>query len=197
MKILIVDNYDSFTYNLFHLLKEAGATTLIVKYPDHIDSATWQQCDAIVYSPGPGNYYDNTALMQLTNKVILHKPIMGICLGFQALAAHWGAKFVPAPRIAHGESSTLNIVEPRASYFNGLPQNPKIGRYHSWVMDKTSVPSCLQITAYDNEGNIQTFHHKELPLIGLQFHPESIITSMGLHMITNWMTYIYSQKFCQ
>jgi anthranilate synthase/aminodeoxychorismate synthase-like glutamine amidotransferase len=187
LKVLIADNYDSFTYNLYHLFKNTGFCTVKVKFTDKISKSEIDWADAIVLSPGPGIASEIPSLLKLTKLTILHKPMLGICLGYQALAMYFGAEFIHSGRIAHGEQSSLQIVEPYSEIFKGIPQNSLVGRYHSWVMDKNTIPDCVDIIAHDNEGNIQAFDHKELPISGFQFHPESAITEYGLKMVENWL----------
>lgn len=187
MEVLIADNYDSFTYNLYHLFKSTGFCNVKVKFTDQINASDIAVADAIILSPGPGIASENPCLLELTDNAILHKPMLGICLGYQALSIYFGAEFIPSRRIAHGEQSSLNLVEPISEIFKGIPQNSNIGRYHSWVMDKTKIPEQILITAYDNESNIQAFEHKTLKIAGFQFHPESAITEYGLRMVENWL----------
>lgn len=150
----------------------------------------WQEYDGIVISPGPGIAIESETLLKFTNSTIKHKPILGICLGHQALSIYFGAKFIPASHIAHGESSPLQFVDPISKIFHGLSQGTHVGRYHSWVMDKKLIPDELRVTAYDDEGNIQAFEHKLLPITGFQFHPESIMTPDGIQMTKNWLDMI-------
>lgn len=185
MKVVIVDNYDSFTYNLYQLLAESGADVSVMRN-DAFRLEDLSVFDGIVFSPGPGV----PAEAGLMNAVIRHyagkKPILGICLGEQAIAEVFGASLINLDRVYHGIQSPVRIVRPD-SLFDGLPDVIPVGRYHSWVVSDTDFPDCLEVTARSAEGFIMALRHKVYDVRGVQFHPESVLTPSGRQMVANWL----------
>ncbi len=186
MRILLIDNYDSFTWNLYQLLLKAGAGVIeVVKndqvIPDHISRA-----DAIVFSPGPGLPQDAGNMKEIIIQNLEMKKMLGICLGHQAIAEVFGASLIQSDVIFHGTATLLTILEP-AYLFKEMPERVMAGRYHSWVVDPVNFPTELQVTATDEKGVIMAMRHKTLDITGVQFHPESILTPLGEKMIRNWM----------
>lgn len=185
-KVLVVNNYDSFVYNLTQMLSEAGVLYDVVLN----DALPWESLDAydrILLSPGPGipeEAGDLLSLIECTHKT---HSILGVCLGHQAIGQFFGAtiKLLPHPR--HGHASPLSIFCPEDVLYRGIDQRTIVGRYHSWVLDPVYVPSCLQVTAVDEEDNIMSFTHRDFPLYGVQFHPESIISQQGRRLLENWL----------
>jgi anthranilate synthase component 2 len=190
MKIFIVDNFDSFTYNLVHYLEDLGAE-VIVQRNNQLDFSMITSCDAIVLSPGPG-LPDNAGDLK---KVITHfqndKPILGVCLGHQAIGEVFGGQLVNLSKVHHGVKGKIT-VEPDALYTD-LPQTFKVGRYHSWVVDK-SLPDALIPTSVDENGEIMSMKHKTKNIVGIQFHPESILTSNGKTILKNWLEFYVPKK---
>ena len=187
MKILVLDNYDSFTYNLVQLLREAGADRIDVRLNDRIPLEAAESYDKIVLSPGPGVPSDAGLLLPLIRRYAPAKSILGICLGEQAIAECFGARLANLPQVCHGIASRIEIIEPDP-LFAGLPARPEVGRYHSWVVSKENFPDCLEITAEDMEkGQIMALRHRKYDVRGIQFHPESILTPKGKTIIRNWI----------
>ncbi|GAB4140203.1 MAG: aminodeoxychorismate/anthranilate synthase component II [Ignavibacteriales bacterium] len=186
MKILVIDNYDSFTYNLVQLI---GYFTddIIVKRNDKIslDEIHNLHPDKIVISPGPGRPEDSgislDVIKYLGNKI----PLLGVCLGHQAIAEVFGGKIVNAPTLMHGKSS--EIIHDGKTIYKNLPQNFLAGRYHSLVVERKSLPDEFEISSQTSDEIIMGIRHKEFPIEGIQFHPESIMTKEGKNIIKNWL----------
>ena len=187
MKILVVDNYDSFVYNIVHLLYEIGVEEIDVIMNDQIDFSTIDDYDKIILSPGPGIPENAGMMPELLREFASTKSILGICLGHQAIAEHFGTKLINLKAPLHGVSSEIEIL--KDDYlFQNLPTNFKIGHYHSWVVS-LSVSDDLEVLAKDAFGNIMALKHKEYDIRGLQFHPESILTENGKTILTNWINH--------
>jgi anthranilate synthase component II len=188
MNILLIDNYDSFTWNLYQLLLKAGADKVSVVKNDEVTPNQISDADALVLSPGPGLPDEAGLMKEIIFKYAERKKMLGICLGHQAIAEVFDARLLHADEIFHGTSTKLEIRE-QEFIFRDLPENVVVGRYHSWVVDDEKFPKVLQITATDEKGVIMAFRHKLLDITGMQFHPESILTPLGEKMIRNWMSY--------
>lgn len=186
IKILLFDNYDSFTYNLVHAIKSLGYKDLDVYRNDKIELSQISKYDKIILSPGPGIPSEAGLMMQLLEMYGEEKSIMGVCLGHQAIAEAFGAKLENIPTVFHGVQTPINIVG-NDYLFAGLPKEILAGRYHSWIVSKINFPAELQITATDEQGDIMALKHKKLDLHGVQFHPESILTPEGVHIIQNFL----------
>ncbi len=187
MKILVLDNYDSFTYNLVHYLEKAGEEhTIDVFRNDQIGLEEMEIYDKIVLSPGPGLPSQAGIMIDLIKRYASTKSIIGICLGHQAIAEAFGAKLKRLDIVYHGVTSLIDIVQPDY-VFENLPNSFNVGRYHSWVV--TELPSELISTSCDEKGNIMSIKHKLYDLRGIQFHPESILTDYGLQIISNWINH--------
>ncbi len=185
-RVLVIDNYDSFVYNLVQYLGEAGAEPLVHRHDDlTLDDADALEPDAVLISPGPGRPED----AGLSNEVIRHfagrRPVLGVCLGHQCIGQIYGGDVVRAPEIMHGKTSA--IFHHGAGVFAGLPSPLEATRYHSLVVDRDSVPDCLEITAETSDGIVMGLRHKELDVEGVQFHPESILTHSGHELIANFL----------
>jgi len=187
MKILLVDNYDSFTYNLVQLLKEAGVMNLSVVKNDMFSLREVEAFQAIVVSPGPGLPSEAGLTCDLIRHFAGKKKILGVCLGMQAIADVFGGKLVQPGHVLHGETVGIRPVPPVDKLFTGLESGFGAGLYHSWAVDAGCVPDCLRITSHDNRGVIMSLRHKAFDICGVQFHPESIMTPMGGRMIENWL----------
>ena len=185
MKVLVVDNYDSFVYNIVHLLYEIGVAEIDVVKNDQLDFSYIHQYDKIVLSPGPGIPKNAGMMPQLLSEFVSTKSIIGICLGHQAIAEHFGTDLINLSEPLHGVASEIKIVE-EDYLFKNLPKHFKIGHYHSWVVSET-ISNDLEILAKDELGNIMAIKHKKYDVRGLQFHPESILTENGKTILTNWL----------
>ena len=186
-KTLLFDNYDSFTYNLHHLLRELGAR-VEVRRNDQISLDEVDGYDQIVLSPGPGIPEEAGLLLPLIRRFAPTKRILGVCLGEQAIGEAFGAKLINLKEVYHGVSSRIQVVSKDEILFKNLPESFEAGRYHSWVVDEKDFPECLEITARDAEkGLIMAIRHRQYDVRGIQFHPESVLTPNGRNMIQNWL----------
>ena len=186
MKLLILDNYDSFTYNIVHAVRELGVEPT-VRRNDRITLDEVDAFDKIIISPGPGIPSEAGILPQLLERYAESKPILGVCLGHQAIGERFGARLRNLPQVYHGIRSTITVTVPDY-IFAGLPEHLDVGRYHSWVVDSKGLPDCLEVTAVSPDGEIMAMRHRTLDVRGVQFHPESILTPQGLTIIKNWIT---------
>lgn len=187
MKILVLDNYDSFTYNLVHYIEELTGEKVTVARNDEITIEQAAQYDRIVLSPGPGIPDEAGIMKEMILKLAPEKSILGICLGMQAIAEVFGGHLTNLDKVYHGVATDILIVEPTEPLFCGLPQVIKGGRYHSWVVDRDTLPSCLRITATDANGMLMGISHTRYDVRGLQFHPESVLTENGKQILSNWL----------
>ena len=185
-KILIVDNYDSFTYNLYHLISELGCSDIEVIRNDKIVLSELEQFDKIVLSPGPGIPSEAGQLLDVIREYAPKKSMLGVCLGHQAIAEAFGATLKNMDDVQHGVSTPVKTIV-SDPLFKGLPPVFEVGRYHSWVVSPIQFPSELQITAVDEVGSIMALRHSNLPVHGIQFHPESVLTPNGRNIINNWL----------
>ena len=186
MRILVLDNYDSFTYNLVYILRELGyGDQMDIYRNDKIDLEEVDKYDKILLSPGPGLPCDAGIMPKLIEKYAPTKNILGVCLGHQAIGEAFGGSLNNLTEVVHGVASEVRIKEDQL--FNGLPETFKIGRYHSWVIDESTLPSELLITAKTPDGQIMAVRHRDYQVRGLQFHPESILTEHGKRMIEKWV----------
>ncbi len=187
MKILVIDNYDTFTFNLVHLLGEFE-NDIIVKRNDKITISEIDELhpDKIVISPGPGRPEDSHITLDVIKSLGENIPILGVCLGHQAIGYCFGGTIIHAPSLVHGKSS--EIIHDGNGIYKNIPQKFSAGRYHSLVIDRDSLPDELVITAETEEGIIMGVRHKSFPIEGIQFHPESILTPEGKNLIKNWVS---------
>jgi anthranilate synthase component 2 len=185
MKIVIIDNYDSFTYNLSHLVKELGAEVDVVRN-DRFGLDEIEAYSKIILSPGPGIPSEAGLLLDVIRTYAGRKPILGVCLGHQAIGEVFGAKLENLSDVFHGVATPCHIVADDP-IFSGLERDITIGRYHSWVVSKDGLPDCLEVTAVSDEGQIMALRHKTLNVRGIQFHPESVLTPDGKKMLQNWL----------
>ncbi len=185
MKIVIIDNYDSFTYNLSHLVKELGAEVTVVRN-DQFALPELEAYDKIILSPGPGIPSEAGLLLDVIKTYAGKKPILGVCLGHQAIGECFGAQLTNLSEVFHGVA-TEGTQFGNDPIFAGLPQRITMGRYHSWVVSKDGLPSCLEITAESDEGQIMALRHREYDIHGIQFHPESVLTPEGRKIIENFI----------
>ena len=184
--LLILDNYDSFTYNVFQLLSELGAEVEVIRNDQTtVEAIRAKKYDAIVLSPGPGIPSDAGITEQVIRELGGEVPILGICLGHQAIGEVFGGKVVRAGEIVHGKTSPLR--HNGKGLYEGIPQNVPIGRYHSLVIDRATLPDCLEVTSDLADGTIMGVRHKAKNIEGIQFHPESILTPDGKKMMENFL----------
>ncbi|MCH5319529.1 MAG: aminodeoxychorismate/anthranilate synthase component II [Paramuribaculum sp.] len=185
MKLLIFDNYDSFTYNIVHAVRALGVEPSVARN-DQIDLREAGKYDKIIISPGPGIPSEAGILKELLAEYAESKSILGVCLGHQAIAARFGGSLINLPEVFHGIKSEIDIVKPDY-IFESLPDKIDVGRYHSWAVDRESIPEDLEVTAVSKEGCVMALRHKEFDVRGVQFHPESILTPEGNRIIENWL----------
>lgn len=186
MKILVFDNYDSFTYNIVHALKKLGYDDVEVHRNDQIALAEIACFDKIILSPGPGVPSESGILLDLIKTYAASKSILGVCLGEQAIAEAFGGKLINLPEVHHGVTSEIQVLD-NDLLFSDLPEKMTVGRYHSWAVEKESLPDCLKVTAVDESGMIMALAHKQFDVRGVQFHPESVLTPEGEEMLRNWL----------
>ena len=184
-KILVVDNHDSFVFNIVQYLDELGATTHVVKN-EEIDPEYCQNFDGVVISPGPGNPQNAGASIDVVKYCDQHEiPILGICLGLQVIGAAYGAKISSAPELLHGRTS--EILHDGTEIFKEIPNNFIATRYHSLAIEPDSMPAELQITAKCSDGTIMGISHRSKKIVGVQFHPEAVLTQFGYELLANWL----------
>jgi len=185
--LLVVDNYDSFTYNLVQYLGELGADMRVVRNDevtvDHVENEL--KPDKILISPGPGTPDKAGITLSIIERFAGKLPILGVCLGHQAIGQHFGGSVVRAPEPVHGKP--VSVAHDGKTIFQGIPQNFNAGRYHSLVVSRNTVPDCLEISAESPDGLVMAMRHKNLPIEGVQFHPESILTSEGKQLLANFL----------
>lgn len=185
MKIAMIDNYDSFTYNLVHMVKEMGAEVSVFRN-DRFSLEELEPFDKIMLSPGPGIPSEAGLLLDVIRTYAGVKPILGICLGEQAIGEVFGGKLRNLEHVFHGVQTPCRLL--CFDYmFRGIPGEFPVGRYHSWVVDNHDLPTCLAVTAVSDEGHIMAIRHRSLDIRGLQFHPESVLTPDGKKIISNWL----------
>lgn len=188
MKILIIDNYDSFTYNLVHLVNELGLECEVWRN-DQFKLEDVAQFDKIILSPGPGIPSESGLLLDVIKKYAPEKSILGVCLGQQAIAEAFGGSLHNLSRPMHGIATPVKITDSSERLFTDLPQQINVGRYHSWVVNPQDLPEDLVVTAIDeNDQSIMALRHKTYDVRGVQFHPESVLTEYGKEMLKNWLT---------
>lgn len=185
MKIVIIDNYDSFTFNLSHLLTELGVKTTVLRN-DQFELSDLEPYTKIVLSPGPGIPSEAGLLTDVIRTYAGKKPILGVCLGHQAIGEVFGAQLQNLSDVFHGVATPCHIVADDPM-FGGLANEITVGRYHSWVVSNANLPDCLEVTAVSDEGYIMALRHRQFNIRGIQFHPESVLTPDGKRMILNWL----------
>jgi anthranilate synthase component II len=183
-KILVIDNYDSFTYNLVHYLEDLDCE-VIVKRNDQLTLDEVDAYDKIVLSPGPGIPDEAGLLKEIIEKYATTKSIFGVCLGQQAIAEVFGGSLINLDEVYHGIATRIKIIE-KDILFKGMPEEIEVGRYHSWVVDP-NVPEVLQVTSLDENGQVMSLRHKHYDVCAVQFHPESVLTPQGKEILKNWL----------
>lgn len=187
MKILVLDNYDSFTYNLVYILRELH-DDVEVHRNDKIALEDVAQYDKILLSPGPGIPSEAGIMQDLIRTYAATKSIMGVCLGHQGIGEVFGASLKNMSDVLHGISDKAIITDPTEPLFQGLPSSFQVGRYHSWTVVGDTVPDTMTITAVDENGQVMALHHNTYDVRGVQFHPESVLTEHGKEMLQNWLS---------
>jgi anthranilate synthase component 2 len=187
-KILVLDNYDSFTYNLVHLVRELTTDAIEVHRNNKITVEEVAAYDKIILSPGPGIPEEAGIMPELLKTYSRNKRILGVCLGHQAIGEAFGAKLINLPRVMHGKESKTAILSADELLFRGISSPIITGRYHSWAVDRATLPKDLKVTAETDDGIIMALSHRELDVRGVQFHPESVLTPQGREMLNNWLT---------
>lgn len=188
MRILIIDNFDSFTFNLHHYIEQYCEEVVVLRNSE-IEISALENFDKICLSPGPGLSSELPILENIIKFYGNKKPILGVCLGHQAIAESFGGNLINLDEPNHGKAFQTIITDMSDYLFAGLPQTFISGRYHSWVVNKYSLPDELSVTSVDESGNIMSLRHKTCDIRGVQFHPESIMTDYGLRIIRNWVEY--------
>lgn len=185
-RIVVIDNYDSFTYNLVHLIHECGLNATVWRN-DQFRLEDIEPFDHVLLSPGPGVPAEAGLLLDVIQQYGATKKILGICLGLQAIAEVYGGRLYNLDKPVHGTATPVVVLDRSEPLFSELPDRFKVGRYHSWAVDPAGVPDVLTVTAVDEKGTIMALTHKELSVRGVQFHPESIMTEFGKEMMLNWL----------
>ena len=190
-RILVFDNYDSFTYNLVHLVEKITGARVDVARNDRIPLEKVAEYDKIILSPGPGIPSEAGLLLALIREYAPAKSILGVCLGHQAIGEAFGGSLVNLSTVYHGVATPVKVLQDKHGFengvFGGLPANLEAGRYHSWIVARESFPDELEITAEDELGYIMALRHKNYDVQGVQFHPESVLTPQGESMLRNWL----------
>jgi len=186
-KTLILDNYDSFTYNLVHYFTELTQDDIIVKRNDEITIEEIAEFDTIVFSPGPGLPQDAGIMIDVIKEYASKKKILGVCLGHQAIGVAFGAKLTNLVKVYHGVKTEINIIGNDDALFKEIDINTSVGRYHSWVINPKTLTEDFEITSVAENNTIMSIKHKKYKIWGLQFHPESIMTDEGKKMIDNFI----------
>lgn len=185
-KVLVIDNYDSFTYNLVHYIEAITQSSCEVKRNNEVEIQEMESFSHLVFSPGPGLPEEAGKMIDLIKAYAESKKILGVCLGHQALGVAFGGKLKNLSQVFHGIETTIKKAK-EDELFKGIPNQFEVGRYHSWVIEKTSLPDCFDVTSSDEDGEIMSISHKKLPIKGVQFHPESIMTSNGMTIMKNFI----------
>ena len=193
MNVLILDNYDSFTYNLVHYIEEELGHAVDVYRNDQIDLAAVDKYDLVVLSPGPGLPAEAGIMPALIKRYAGEKVIFGVCLGHQAIGEAFGGSLHNLAQVHHGIETDMQRTETDDVIFANVPKDFRAGRYHSWVIDPATLPEALAVTATDDTGGIMAMRHREYPLFSVQFHPESIMTEHGRLMIKNLLNFVRSR----
>lgn len=187
MKIAVIDNYDSFTYNLVHAVKKISGLPVDVFRNDELELGDLEKYDKIILSPGPGLPEEAGLLLDIIREYAPRKSMLGVCLGHQAIGQVFGAKLTNMTQVLHGIASQLTQTHPDPVLFENVPRLFEAGRYHSWIVDQEGFPETLEVTSLDEKGLIMSLKHLQYDVRGVQFHPESVLTPYGEKMISNWL----------
>ena len=185
LRVVVIDNYDSFTYNLVHLVRHLGANVTVYRN-DQFVLADLETFDKIILSPGPGIPAEAGLLLDVIRTYAGRKPILGVCLGHQAIGEVFGGSLTNLSDVFHGVATEGTQLQ-NDPIFAGLPRRITMGRYHSWVVDRDTLPACLEVTAESDEGYIMALRHRNYDIHGIQFHPESVLTPQGGTIVSNWL----------
>jgi anthranilate synthase/aminodeoxychorismate synthase-like glutamine amidotransferase len=188
-KILLIDNHDSFTYNLAELLRNNGKISFNIVTAELLTKVSVPEFDGIIFSPGPGLPEEHPVMFNILEHYVQTKSILGICLGLQAIAIHFGGQLFNFEKVVHGQVKKIRIIKPEPKLFNGFPAEFEAGLYHSWAMSKDNFPDCLDVVAISSDDIIMAISHNTLDVCGVQFHPESIMTPLGQKLINNWIAH--------
>jgi anthranilate synthase component II len=187
-KVAVLDNYDSFTYNLVHLIRDVTGELPDVFRNDKITVSELERYDSLLLSPGPGLPSEAGIMPEAVKRLAPHKNILGVCLGHQCIAEVFGSTLVNMEQLCHGKGIVVDVKDREEKLFKNTPEAFLSGRYHSWTVDPESIPSCLTVTATDAAGRVMALRHNLYDVRGVQFHPESILTEFGKEMIAGWLS---------
>lgn len=187
LRVVVIDNYDSFTYNIVHLLKDLGVKKIVVLRNDQFQLSDLESFDKIILSPGPGIPSEAGLLLSVIERYASTKSILGICLGEQAIGEFFGAKLENLSEVYHGIATPIEILKNENGIFKDFPSKIQVGRYHSWVVSLSQFPDCLEITASSEDGCIMALKHRKYDVQGVQFHPESVLTPEGKRILFNFL----------
>ena len=187
MKLLVLDNYDSFTYNLVHLVNAIGGADVTVLRNDQLSASDALEYDKILLSPGPGIPEEAGSMPEIIRACAASKSILGVCLGHQGIAEAFGGSIINLDKVFHGVATDINILDSDEVLFKGLPNRIEVGRYHSWIVTGNGLPDSLKVTATTDDGTIMAMRHTSYDVRGVQFHPESVLTPQGKALIENWL----------
>jgi len=185
-KILVIDNYDSFVFNLVHYLRDLDCD-VTVKRNDKVELSEIEEYDKVLLSPGPGIPTEAGLLMDVIKAYAGKKPMLGVCLGHQAIAEVFGGELINLKEVFHGVATKVERTSVEDSIYKDVPQTFNVGRYHSWLVSSEELPSVFDVTSKDESGQIMSIRHKEFDLKGIQYHPESILTEHGMKIMENWV----------
>lgn len=187
-KVLVIDNYDSFTYNLVHYLESLDCEVTVIRN-DEVTIDEVEAFDKILLSPGPGIPSEAGLLKQIIYTYAPSKSILGVCLGQQAMAEVFGGSLINLEKVYHGIATNITIIADDELLYNGLGKQLSVGRYHSWSVDPANLPNCLEVTAVDENGHIMSLRHRIYDIRGVQYHPESVLTPDGKKIMENWLNH--------
>jgi anthranilate synthase component 2 len=187
MKILLLDNHDSFTFNLAELLRSFNKVKFNILTPEKLVMGQVQDYDKILFSPGPGVPREQPVMFEILSRFGRSKPVLGICLGFQAIAIHFGCRLYNLEEVVHGQPRELTVLRSEHYLFRGIPDKTSVGLYHSWAVDRAGLPKPVVPLAESGDGILMALSHNRYDICGVQFHPESIMTPMGHKMMGNWI----------
>ncbi len=186
-KIAVLDNYDSFTYNLVHAIEAILHRKIDVFRNDQVAVEELARYEKILLSPGPGIPDEAGIMKDLIKKLGPQKSIFGVCLGHQGIAEVYGGRLINIEKVFHGVATEVRVLKPEHYLYKNVPVNFNAGRYHSWVVSPEELPYCFEVSAKARDGEIMGIYHREYDLVGVQFHPESVLTDYGLQIIENWI----------
>ncbi|MFO7756155.1 MAG: aminodeoxychorismate/anthranilate synthase component II [Bacteroidales bacterium] len=187
MKVLIIDNHDSFTYNIAHIVRACKLTKLEIKKPDELRLSEINDFDRIIFSPGPDLPSKGNVMELVLEAYQAEKRILGICLGLQAVVLFYGGQLEKLEEVVHGMTKVIKRTGAESTVLKDIPSDFIAGFYHSWVADRKKMPACLELTCHSDEGRVMGIRHRDYDIEAVQFHPESVMTPLGVKMIENWL----------